>query len=330
VSELKTSGAGIDPEAAAPGSPSSPWAYVRMARIDHWIKNVFVLPGILVALSIEPHRIQSLNWVNLVIGLLAVCFISSSNYVLNELLDAPSDRFHPAKALRAAASGGVNRAAGYLEWLALLAAGLALGWRISGAFVLVMLGLWVMGCLYNIPPIRTKDVPYLDVLSEALNNPLRMLAGWYMTGTAAVPITTLLISYWMIGCYFMAIKRYAEYREIEAGQLMRYRKSFEYYSERSLLVSIMFYGSHAMLFFGGFIVRYRLELILAFPLVALVMAVYFWLAFKKDSAVQHPEGLYKEPALMIPVVLCAAVMIALLFVDVPFLHNLFQATTPGL
>lgn len=327
---MKTSGVGIDPATTAPSASSPLWAYVRMARVDHWVKNVFVLPGILVALSIEPHRIHSLSWVNLVVGLAAVCIISSSNYVLNELLDAPSDRFHPAKSQRAAVSGGVNRALGYLEWLALLAVGLALSWRISMPFTLAMIGLWVMGCLYNIPPVRTKDVPYLDVLSEAINNPLRMLAGWYMTGTEAVPITTLLISYWMIGCYFMAIKRYAEYRELHDTQLALYRKSFAYYSERSLLVSIMFYGSHAMLFFGGFIVRYRLELILAFPLVALVMAVYFWLAFKKDSAVQHPEGLYKEPALMIPVVLCAVAMIVLLYVDFPFLYRVFQATTPGL
>lgn len=302
-------------------------AYVRMMRIDHWVKNVFVLPGILVALSIDPRPILG---VDLLIGLVAVCLISSSNYVLNELLDAPFDRFHPAKSQRAAASGQVNRTIGYLEWIALLTAGLALGSRISISFVVVMAALWLMGCAYNIPPIRTKDIAYLDVLSEAINNPLRMLAGWYITRTAAVPITSLLISYWMIGCYFMAIKRYAEYRDLSGGQLTEYRKSFAHYSERSLLVSIMFYGTHAMLFFGAFIGRYRLELILSFPLVALVMAVYLWLAFDKDSGVQHPEALYKEPMLMIPVVICTAVMVALLFVDLPSLHSMFRATIPGL
>lgn len=327
---MKASGAGVDSRASAQSGTQSLWDYVRMARVDHWIKNVFVLPGILVALSIEPHRIRSLSVFDLLTGLLAVGLISSSNYVLNELLDAPFDRFHPAKSQRAAASSGVNRFLGYLEWIGLMAAGLALSWRISMPFVLVMAGLWLMGCAYNIPPIRTKDVPYLDVLSEAINNPLRMLAGWYMTRTAAVPITSLLISYWMIGCYFMAIKRYAEYRELNGGELTRYRKSFASYSERSLLVSIMFYGSHAMLFFGAFIVRYRLELILSFPLVALVMAVYLWLAFKKGSAVQHPETLYREPILMVSVILCTAAMTLLLFIDLPFLHSMFRATTPEL
>ena len=36
-----------------------------------------------------------------------------------------------------------------------------------------------MGCLYNIPPIRTKDHAYVDVLSESINNPIRFLVGWY-------------------------------------------------------------------------------------------------------------------------------------------------------
>ena len=64
-----------------------------------------------------------------------------------------------------------------------------------------------------------------------------------------------------------------------------------------------------MLFFGAFIVRYRLELILAFPLVALVMAQYLALSFKADSAVQRPEGLYREPGLMAAVICCTAVMV---------------------
>ena len=95
------------------------------------------------------------------------------------------------------------------------------------------------------------------------------------------------------------IKRYAEYNEIgERNVAAAYRKSFAYYTSERLLVSIMFYGSSAMLFLGAFVMRYRLEMILAFPLVALVMAMYLDLSFKEDSAAQRPEGLYREPKLM--------------------------------
>ena len=36
------------------GQPVTP--YVQIARPDHWIKNVFVLPGILGALSFNPDK----------------------------------------------------------------------------------------------------------------------------------------------------------------------------------------------------------------------------------------------------------------------------------
>ena len=103
---------------------------------------------------------------------------------------------------------------------------------------------------------------------------------------------------------------------------------FAVYNEPRLLVSIVFYASTAMLFLGAFLMRYRIELILAFPLVAWSMAAYLALAFEPDSAAQAPERLYREPRLVIPLVLCAVFMTALLFVDVPVLYEIFRPTLP--
>jgi 4-hydroxybenzoate polyprenyltransferase len=318
-------------ELTAPAGETRPTflGHVQIARLDHWFKNVFVLPGTVVALSADPSLATGeLVW-RLLVGLFAIGLVCSSNYTLNELLDAPYDRVHPTKWKRPVPSGRVNVPLAYAQWIALMAAGIAIGLTLSSFFALTIFVLWVMGCIYNIPPVRSKDLPYVDVLSEAVNNPLRMLAGWYLTGTAVIPSVSLLVSYWMIGCYFMAIKRYAEFRMIaDAERSAAYRKSFRYYSERRLMVSIMFYGAHAMLFFGAFIMRYRLELILSFPLVALVMAIYLSLAFEHDSAVQRPEGLYREPKLMAAVVTCAVVMMVFLFVDVPILYEIFPPTLP--
>ena len=44
-----------------------------------------------------------------------------------------------------------------------------------------------------------------------------------------------------------ALKRFAEYRELGASPVLQaYRRSFAFYTERRLLVSIMFYASAAM------------------------------------------------------------------------------------
>lgn len=303
--------------------------HLQIARIDHWFKNVFVLPGIVAAIGIDPGHVAPHLWWRIGIGLLSICLVASSNYVINEVLDAPYDRVHPTKCRRPVPSGQVCIPLAYVEWLALMVAGMALAFRISIPFAVSAGALWVMGCVYNIRPVRTKDLPYVDVLSEAVNNPLRMLAGWFIPAVHSIAPASLLLSYWMVGCYFMAMKRYAEYRDIaNPDRAAAYRKSFAYYTQERLLVSVMFYGSAAMLFFGTFIMRYRLELILSYPLVALVMAIYLALAFKPNSAVQRPEGLYKEPVLMAAVVLCTVVMCVLLVVDVPVLHVIFNPTAP--
>jgi 4-hydroxybenzoate polyprenyltransferase len=305
------------------------WGHIQIARIDHWFKNVFVIPGIVAAIGSDPQHVADGLAMRILIGFASICLVASSNYVINEVLDAPSDRSHPIKRLRPVPNGQVNVPLAYVQWIALMVIGVGLGLLISRPYAITVFVLWVMGCVYNIPPVRSKDVPYLDVLSEAVNNPLRMLAGWFIAATASVAPASLLLSYWMVGCYFMAIKRYAEFREIgDPARAAAYRKSFGYYTLERLMVSIVFYGSAAMLFLGAFIMRYRLELILSFPLVAWVMAVYFSIAFKKDSAAQRPEGLYKEPGLMVAVVACSVAMTVLMMVNVPVLSEIFTPTAP--
>jgi ABC-type dipeptide/oligopeptide/nickel transport system permease subunit len=78
-----------------------------------------------------------------------------------------------------------------------------------------------------------------------------------------------------------------------------------------------------MLFFGAFIMRYRMEMIFAFPLIALLMAVYFELSFSHDSPVQNPEKLYREPRLMVLLAACSTVLIVTSFVHMPWLAQVF-------
>src|SRR5438270_4288919 len=126
-----------------------------------------------------------------------------------------------------------------------------------------------MGIAYNVPPLRTKEWPYVDVLSESVNNPIRLLLGWFALITGRFPPLSLTIAYWMIGAFFMAMKRLAEYRHIGDPRVAAaYRRSFAYYTEERLLVSLFFYSTTCALFAGIFIVRYHLELILFAPLGA--------------------------------------------------------------
>ncbi len=301
--------------------------YMKIARFDHWFKNVFMLPGVVVALYAEPDLLSLKTVVSLLVALLATGMVASSNYVLNELLDAEFDALHPVKKNRPIPSGQVNKTIAFVQWIVFGLIGLGISLTLGHTFFLVALALWVMGCIYNIPPIRSKDKPYFDVLSESVNNPLRLLLGWYATGITVLPPVSLVLSYWMVGAFFMAVKRFAEYRRINDPDVSAgYRQSFAHYNEERLLTSIIYYAVAFGLFFGIFLIRYRMELIVSIPFIAGFIAWYIHLGFLEDSPTQYPEHLYRQRGFLFYCIFCGIVMLALLFIPIPQLHELFQPT----
>ncbi|MDA0321389.1 MAG: UbiA prenyltransferase family protein [Verrucomicrobia bacterium] len=299
--------------------------YIKIARPSHWLKNVFVMPGFLLALYFEPSILTPKTVVLTLFALVSVCLVASSNYVLNELLDAERDRHHPDKQSRPLVTGEAQRSVAYALWAVLTVIGLATGYAVDARVGHAALLLWIMAAFYNVPPVRMKDQPYVDVLCESVNNPIRMAIGWFATGLSAAPPLSVLVAYWMFGAFLMAAKRLAEYRHIITEcNPADYRSSFRYYTEERLIESIMFYAALFAMMSGIFITRYRIELVLATPVVAFAMAYYMHVGFKPNSPVQHPEELVHHPKLMLVVAVAFSICTALLFVDLPAFGDLFQ------
>lgn len=305
-------------------STTARWAdYVAVARPGYWFKNIFMLPGMALALVLRGSAPDLLVLWHAVAAVIATCCIVSANYTINEWLDAPYDRHHPVKRHRPSVSGRVTAPGIYTQWAALAAAGLTLGATLGHLFLLFGAVLLVMGICYNVPPIRTKDRPFLDVLSEAVNNPLRFILGWSAIVPAVLPPSSILFAYWMGGAYLMAVKRYAEYRTIgNAGVAALYRRSFAWYSEASLLLSGFFYALLAAFFLGVFLIKYRIEFLLAMPFLAGLFVWYLHLGMQPNSVAQSPEKLYRERAFMSYVILVSLIVAVLFFIDLPQLNIL--------
>ena len=228
--------------------------YLRIARPDHWFKNIFMLPGTALALVFTGMPLQQALLPSL-IALLSLCFGASANYVINEWLDAKTDQHHPVKKHRPGASRILNAQVVVAQYLILAAISLYLSLTVSYNLMFIICFFLFMGLNYNVPPVRLKDKVYLDVLSESVNNPIRLIIGWLAIVPTALPPSTILLSYWMGGAFLMAIKRFAEYRMIDDRQrAASYRKSFEVYSEDKLLVSAFFYALCSTFFLGIFLI----------------------------------------------------------------------------
>jgi 4-hydroxybenzoate polyprenyltransferase len=311
--------------AATAKAPATAADYLALARVDHWPKHVFIIPGIALAMVLHGRGLGEVA-LPILIGFASAFLIASANYVLNEWLDARTDAFHPSKSKRPAVTKRMSPAIVFAEYLVLAAAGLAIARLVSSLF-LATAGLFLLsGLIYNVPPLRTKDRPYLDVLSESLNNPIRLTLGWAMVDSVTLPPSSLLIAYWMGGAFLMAMKRVAEYRAVaELGaldDLALYRRSFAHTHDKALLVSASLYAQMAAFFLAVFVVKYRIEYLLALPVVAALFAAYLRVALKPDSTAQAPEKLFRERTLMGLAVLLVAVLALLTWIDLPWLEKL--------
>lgn len=297
-------------------------AYIGIARPDHWIKNIFLLPGLAAGLMVGGGIPPALPLLAAAItGMASLCLAASANYTINEFLDAGPDRHHPVKRHRAGALGLLDWRAVAAQYLLLAAGGVFLASLLSVPFLLTTAALLAMGLIYNVPPLRSKDRAYVDVLSESVNNPLRFLLGWFLVLPLLAPPASVLFGYWMGGAFLMAVKRYSELRGIrDRTQAGLYRRSFRRYTENSLLLSSFFYAVATALFLAIFLIKYRIEFILTFPLFATLFTWYLAIGLRADSAAQAPEKLYREVPFMAFAGFTFAAAGFLFFFDVPWLR----------
>ena len=288
--------------------------YASVMRVDHWLKNVFFISGAVFAFFLAHVPFTMLIARNLVLTFLVFGFVASVNYILNEIVDSPFDKLHPVKKFRAVPSNKVKIPILYAMQVVLLGVALLSAYLLLPRAVLyVSISFFISGLVYNVRPIRLKDVPILDVVTESVNNSIRFLAGWYVI-TSAIPPVYLLVSFWALGAFWMAGKRYGEllFLQEQKSDFAGYRKSLGYYTPKKLLYLIG--SSCAVCFIAyGAAAFQSPKLFVVLPFIVIYFAWYYRMILRNDIIVREPETFFKRPFFLAYNFFLSAIVFIVLF-----------------
>ena len=286
--------------------------YIASLRLDRWPRSLAILLGFAAVFIIKPELLKSfgvLSLFKLVLAFLLTWMVSTANYIVNEITDAPYDAFHPDKRHRPLVKKEIKKQKLIIFWLILVIISFSLAMAFFNLFFLASLsGLLLAGLLYNVPPIRVKDIPYLDSTLESANNPIRFLIGWYVLATAFPP-WTMLLAWWAFGNFLMVGKRVAEKKFLTAEESSGYRRSLNKYSSRGLIVFMAANGLLFLVSFFLFGIRFRLQTVyFSLPLLVGYLAIFMIKSIQDREAAEEPEKLLRNPFFAIYTLVLAIIL----------------------
>jgi decaprenyl-phosphate phosphoribosyltransferase len=190
----------------ATGAGAIAWILIRALRPRQWTKNVLVFAAPAAA-GVLGHGTTTLRLVG---AFLVFCAAASGNYLINDVIDAESDRYHPWKRNRPVASGELAPRIALVTGVVLIVASLAAAMLIGPwGFAVVVASYVVLSVAYS---LRLKREPVMELAVVASGFVLRAVAG-------GVVAHVYLSSWFLVFTSFSALfvvtgKRSAEYARL--------------------------------------------------------------------------------------------------------------------
>lgn len=298
-------------------------ALITAMRPRQWTKNLALFVGLIFA-----QRLFSFaSFERTALAFVAFCLASSFIYLLNDLLDLENDRQHPVKCKRPLASGSlpVSWAITTMGVLLLGCVGLTallfaipvqpdifanLG-GVNLLFTATIVAYLLLMVLYS---IHLKHVVLLDVFVIASGFVLRILAGAVVIPVSISPwlyLVTILLS------LFLALNKRRHELILLQDQLSNHRQILKEYSLPMLdqmitIVTASTLMSYSLYTFQGLTGNHRL--MLTIPFVLYGMFRYLYLVYMRMEGGSPEEVLLRDRHMLGTVVLCVAIIIAVLYV----------------
>lgn len=151
------------------------FALLQSARPRQWLKNLAVFTPIIFTGQIFNADLLLRS----TLAFVALCLLSSSNYIFNDTLDAAKDRRHPFKRFRPIASGRLPKTIARGAVVALAIAGFWFATIVTPLFLAFAVAFLLLQYAYS---LFLKHITVIDILTITLAYILRVYAGEAATG----------------------------------------------------------------------------------------------------------------------------------------------------
>lgn len=285
---------------------------IRLMRVRQYIKNAFVLIGIVFARQWDSDTLFHAG-----LAFLSFCAISSAVYTLNDLLDVEADRQHPVKKLRPIASGSITTKTALILCLTLVCFSLLIASLVNP---LVVFFVSTYACLNIAYSWRLKHIAILDVFVISTGFMLRLLTG--TAGLGITPSSWLLLCSLMLTLFLGFTKRRAELLTLENLQQkdgVQTRRVLTEYPPQAIEQFIAISAACTILSYSLYSVSPETiskhgssHLIYTVPFVIYGIYRYILMLHMKEKGHDAAHDLYTDPHLIVTVIAWLTATLAIL------------------
>lgn len=272
--------------------------FFRLIRIEQWYKNIVIFIPLVFSFNLFHSQLFFLTF----IGFLALCLVSSSFYIINDLVDLKKDKLHPEKKLRPLAAGKIKASYALILSVILFLVSVLIAYSLSATFLYAVLALFVISQVYN---FYVRNIAFLDLIIISINFVIRAASGVFII---EVPLTPwVILSTFFLSMFLVSTKRFTE---LSTKGLKNYRPGFDESDKKPLEFLMGFSIVCVFVFFSIYsILSNRESLLLSLPIALYITTIFFHNSYSHPEKVRNPERFIFDRKILLALILWLFVVI---------------------
>lgn len=277
-------------------------------RPKQWTKNAIVFAGLVFSMNLFDGRRVFLAGAAFVL----FCLISSSVYIVNDLVDLENDQQHPKKRLRPLASGRLSPFFAKVGLVAILIVTLPTSFYLAPLFGAAVVAYLVTMLAYS---FALKHMVIVDVFTLAGGFVLRAMAGALIID---VKISPWLYVVTVLGALFLGLSKRRHELLLLSDGAINHRKILDEYSSPLLeeMISVVTSSTvvaYSMYTFSAESLPRNHYMMLTIPFVIYAVFRYLYLVYRRNEGGSPEELLLKDTPLLLDICFWAVTSVIILY-----------------